>query len=164
MLVLGTCNPRGEGATYNGLYLKQAELEDMVATRAMVDVPVKTEHSGASVGRVVSAFLGASGALQCVMELDETSVAGSLAGGFVRDQVAAELSLGYTVDVQHSCDGRDRRLEAGAKKVLEVSLVRKGARDGCHITAYQDPGKAVVYTAAGTTDAAADAWASFSLI
>ena len=157
--MLGTCNPRGEGATYNGLYLKQAELEDMVATRAMVDVPVKTEHSGASVGRVVSAFLGASGALQCVMELDETSVAGSLAGGFVRDQVAAELSLGYTVDVQHSGDGRDRRLEAGAKKVLEVSLVRKGARDGCHITAYQDPGKAVVYTATGN----GDPWACFGI-
>ena len=160
MLVLGTCNPRGEGATYNGLYLRQAELEDMVATRAMVDVPVKTEHSGASVGRVVSAFVDTSGALQCVMELDESSVVGSLAGGFVRDQVAAELSLGYVVDVQHSSDGRGKRLQAGAKKVLEVSLVRKGARDGCHITAYQDPGKAVVYTTAGT----ADPWASFSLL
>jgi hypothetical protein len=166
MLVLGTCNPRGEGATYNGLYLRQAELEDVVATRAMVDVPVKTEHSGANVGRVVSAFLDGGGALQCVMEVDEASVVGSLAGGFVRDQVAAELSLGYVVDVQHSeKGGKDgKRLQAGAKKVLEVSLVRKGARDGCHITAYQDPGKAVVYTAAGTTDAAADAWASFSLI
>ena len=74
MLVLGTCNPRGEGATYNGLYLRQAELEDVVATRAMVDVPVKTEHSGANVGRVVSAFLDGGGALQCVMEVDEASV------------------------------------------------------------------------------------------
>jgi len=43
--------------------------------------------------------------------------------------------------------------------VLEVSLVRKGARDGCHITAYQDPGKAVVYTATGT----ADPWACFGI-
>lgn len=153
---MGTCNPRGEGDAYNGLYLKQDELEAVVRNGEMIDVPVKTEHSGADIGRVISTFIDSRGALQCVMEVDERSVAGSLAGGFVRDHIAADLSLGYVVDVQNSGDDR---LRAGAKKVLEVSLVRKGARDGCHITAYQDPGQSVVYTSSSTHDA----WTDFDL-
>ena len=156
MLVVGTCNPRGESSVYNGLYLKQDELENLVATDAMLGVPVKTEHSGDSVGRVVSSFIDTRGALQCVMELDERSIPGSLAGGFVRDLIAADLSLGYVVDVQHS---EDDRLHAGAKRILEVSLVRKGAREGCHITAYQDAGRAVVYTAQQKQDT----WSAFDL-
>lgn len=154
MLILGTCNPAGEGGTYNGLYLKQDELQALVDSREMVGVPVKTEHSGQGVGTVVSTFLGKDGALQCVMDVPEDSVRSSLAGGFVRDGVAAELSLGYTVDVAHS-SGKDssgkeesvKKLTAGRKQVLEVSLVRKGARHGCHILAYQDEGRPVVVMA-----------------
>lgn len=160
MLILGVCNPAGEECTYNGLYLKQDELQGLVASRAMVGVPVKAEHSGQSVGTVVSTFLREDGALQCVMDVPEDSVRSSLAGGFVRDGVAAELSLGYTVDVAHSegVDAGEQKLTAGQKRVLEVSLVRKGARKGCHILAYQDEGKPMVRLARGS-----DAWAAFDL-
>jgi hypothetical protein len=127
-----------------------------VCTGDMINVPVKTEHSGVSVGRVVSTFIDSRGCLQCVLEVDERSVAGSLVGGFVRDHIAADLSLGYTVDVQHTGDDR---LRAGDKRVLEVSLVRKGAREGCHISAYQDAGKPVVYTETSTRDP----WACFRM-
>jgi hypothetical protein len=44
--------------------------------------------------------------------------------------------MGYAVDVRHS-EANDR-LVAGKKNTLEVSLVRRGAREGCHIHAYQD--------------------------
>ena len=37
------------------------------------------------------------------------------------------------------------RLKAGEKKMLEISIVRKGAREGCHISAYQDAGGPVVF-------------------
>ena len=160
MLVLGTCNPAGEGSLYNGLYLKQNELHDLVASRAMVGVPVKAEHSGQEVGSVVSTFLRDDGALQCIMNVPEDSVRSSLAGGFVRDGIAAELSLGYVVDVAHSDQDRSR-LKAGAKKVLEVSLVRKGARKGCHIVAYQEEGKNMVMVKPKAPDLAD--WKSFDL-
>ena len=151
--MLGTCNPPGEARGYNGLYLTDAELRAAVDAGTLRGVPVKAEHAGAEVGRIVSAMLGPKGELQAVLEVDEGSVLGSLAGGFVRDGVAAELSLGYVVDVQHS--GTDR-LQAGAKKVLEVSLVRKGAREGCHIHAYEDAGRVVVCKSR-------DPWAEFDL-
>ena len=82
--------------------------------------------------------------------------------GFVRDGIAADLSLGYTVDVRHT--GAQKRLQAGAKQVLEISLVRRGARRGCHVTAYQEAGRPTVYTAAAApAAAAAGGWEHFDL-
>jgi hypothetical protein len=56
------------------------------------------------------------------------------------------------VDIKNHANG----LKATEKKLLEVSIVRKGARQGCHIVAYQDTDRAVVYTAK-------DAWSTFDL-
>jgi hypothetical protein len=139
MLVLGTANPSGEASTYNGLYFRQDELASMVASKALCGIPVKAEHTGRAIGSVVSSFLAPGGALQCVLELDD-SVEGAIAGGLVRNGIAADLSMGYAVDVQHSGakGSADSRLVAGQKRTLEVSLVRKGAREGCHIHAYQE--------------------------
>ena len=153
MLLVGCCNPKGERASYNGLWYTQNELSDMVSEGRLTGIPVKTEHTGSNVGTVISSFLDSSGALQCIMDIDETSVEGALTSGFVRDGIAADLSLGYTVDVMHT----DNRLKAGEKRLLEISIVRKGAREGCHIQAYQDPGQQVVYLSKG------DPWASFDL-
>ncbi len=86
------------------------------------------------------------------MQLSTSSVAASLAQGFVRDGLALDLSLGYTVDIQNT----DSKLQAKEKKIVEVSLVRKGARRGCHITAYQEEGQQVVFRNK-------DAWAAFDL-
>ena len=141
MLLLGTCNPAGEHASYNGLYYTQDELQEMVLSGQLRNIPVKQEHTGSEVGRVVSSFITSSGALQCVMEVDSSTVEGSIAAGFVRDGIAADLSLGYTVDVKHT----GQKLQAGAKQVLEISLVRRGARRGCHVLAYQEPGHDMVY-------------------
>ena len=43
--------------------------------------------------------------------------------------------MGYTVDVKQTSANT---LKAGDKNTIEVSLVKKGARDGCHILAFQD--------------------------
>ena len=99
------------------------------------------------------------GALQCVMEVDESTVEGAIAGGFVRDGVAADLSLGYSVDVQHT----DDKLKAGAKKMIEISIVRKGARQGCHIHAYQPDNAAVVYKTRGAAAGADGTWDCFEI-
>jgi hypothetical protein len=146
MMVLGTANPAGEKETYNGLYFRHDELVSIVADRQLHGLAVKAEHTGATIGSVLSSFLDASGALQCVLELDD-SVEGAIAGGLVRDGIAADLSMGYAVDVQHSSSSgsaNKHRLVAGKKKTIEVSLVRKGAREGCHIHAFQQHGHDVV--------------------
>ena len=140
MLLYGSCNPSGEDETYNGLYLTQNEMRDSVTRRDLIGVPVKVEHSGGNVGNIVSAEIGLDNRLYCLLEIDETSLPGSLTGGFVRDGIATELSLGYSVDVQNT---HDNKLKAGKKQVLEVSIVKKGARNGCRIVAMQDQDEAL---------------------
>jgi hypothetical protein len=152
MLLVGVCNPAGEADTYNGLYMTQSELARVVSGSKMRGIPVKTEHAGSAVGRVLTSFLDAGGNLHCVMELGAASLPACLAQGFVRDGLALDLSLGYTVDIQNT----DSKLQAKEKKIVEVSLVRKGARRGCHITAYQEEGQHVVFRNH-------DAWAAFDL-
>lgn len=152
MLIVGVCNPTGEDDTYNGLYMTATELSEIVRDNKMRNLPVKTEHAGSPVGHVITSFLDASGNLNCVMQLSTASVPASLAQGFVRDGLALDLSLGYTVDIQNT----DSKLRAKEKKIVEVSLVRKGARRGCHITAYQEDGKQLVFRNN-------DAWAAFDL-
>ena len=152
MLLVGVCNPAGEDDTYNGLYMTQSELARVVSGSKMRGIPVKTEHAGSEVGRVLTSFLDADGNLNCVMELGKTSLPACLAQGFVRDGLALDLSLGYTVDIQNT----ENNLQAMQKKIVEVSLVRKGARSGCHITAYQDEGREVVFKNQ-------DAWVAFDM-
>ena len=152
MLLMGICNPSGEKDTYNGLYLTESELCRVVRDSKMRGIPVKTEHSGSEVGRVLTSFLDADGNLNCVMELSKSSLPACLAQGFVRDGLALDLSLGYTVDIQNT----DNNLQAVEKKIVEVSLVRKGARNGCHITAYQEEGRDVVFKSQ-------DAWLTFDM-
>jgi len=149
---MGICNPTGEKDTYNGLYLTESELARVVSDSKMRDIPVKTEHAGSEVGRVLTSFLDANGNLNCIMELSKSSLPACLAQGFVRDGLALDLSLGYTVDIQNT----ENNLQAMQKKIVEVSLVRKGARRGCHITAYQDEGRSVVFKGQ-------DAWLAFDM-
>jgi hypothetical protein len=167
MLVTGCVNPAGESASagYNGLYLTDAELKDVVEHRRMLRVPVKAEHGGAGLGHVVSSYMDGDGRLHCVMHIDECSVEGAIAAGLVRDGIASELSLGYSVDVAHSADGEG--LQAQKKEIIEVSLVRKGARENCLVTAYED-GLGTRFTrvqagAGAGAEAAADPWGSFDL-
>lgn len=156
MLLVGTCNPSGECHTYNGLRYTQDELSEMVKRGDLCNVPVKNEHTGANIGSVVSGFLSPDGALQCVMQIDENhSLESAIAAGFVRDGIAADLSLGYTVDVSQSKS--EKKLKAGEKKLLEISVVRRGAREHCHIQAYEDAGHGMVYVRRN------DPWSAFDM-
>jgi hypothetical protein len=75
------------------------------------------------------------------MQIETESLSADLVRGFIRKGIAADLSLGYTVDIKN----HDNKLKAAEKTILEVSLVRKGARNGCHIIAYEDDSKNVVF-------------------
>ena len=78
MLVMGVCNPAGEAADYNGLYFTDAELREL-ARGQLQDVPVKAEHRGQELGRVVSSFVDGEGRLNCMMRIAEETVEGAIA-------------------------------------------------------------------------------------
>ena len=61
MLVLGVCNPRGEADSYNGLYFRQAELSDMVASKKLHGLPVRTEHGTGDIGNIISTYVRSDG-------------------------------------------------------------------------------------------------------
>jgi hypothetical protein len=152
MLLMVVCNPTDEQDTYNGLYLTQNEISHVVSDSKMRGIPVKTEHAGSEVGHVLPSFVDDKGNLNCIIELNQSSLAACLAQGFVRDGLALDLSLVYTVDIQNT----DNNLQAMEKKIVEVSLVRKGARNGCHITSSQEEDRNVVFKNQ-------DAWDTFDM-
>jgi hypothetical protein len=152
MLVSGVCNPAGEANGYNGLYLTQDEMRRVVERGSMHNLPVMAEHSGSAIGHVISSFIDTSGQLNCVMQIEENSLPADLTRDFIRKGIAADLSLGYIVDIRNHAN----KLHAADKKIVEVSIVRKGARNGCHITAYENDAKKVVY-------APVDAWSAFNM-
>jgi hypothetical protein len=129
MLVFGTCNPAGESDSHRGVYLRNKDISSLVSSGALLNLPVKIEHSGQSVGRVVSAWQHGE-RLDCVLKLDNNSIDSVFAQEFVRSKKCPELSLSYSVTMQHSADGG---VSGGGKDMIEVSLVRMGARNDCKI-------------------------------
>lgn len=123
MLVYGTCNPEGYGDEhYGGVYLTDADIREI--TPNMVGVPVKVEHRGLDVGSVVSAWMH-EGRMDVLMELDGKHIEGAMGKEFVSRGICPELSLGYNVTMSKSPSGF---LKATNKKVIELSIVRQGAR------------------------------------
>ena len=106
MLVVGVCNPAGESEEYNCLYLTQSELE--AAAASMAGVPVKAEHAGTNIGSVVSAWIDDGQNLNCLVRLYDDSLPAYIAQGMVRDGIAADFSLGYTVNVKNSQSNNSR--------------------------------------------------------
>jgi hypothetical protein len=129
MLVYGTCNPAGESDAHTGVYLRKGDISRLVQSGALLELPVKIEHTGTPVGRVVSAWEHAD-RLDCVFRIDDNSIDSIFAQEFVKNKKCSELSLSYNVTMQHSQDGV---LSGGGKEMIEVSIVRHGARDNCKI-------------------------------
>lgn len=135
MLVWGTINPDGENDAHTGVLLRERDIDDMSQTNALVGKPVKIEHEGPNVGRVVHAWKHDK-RLDCILELDKDTAQSLFARSFVRGGHTRELSLGYTVTMRQSANGQ---ILGGNKEVLEVSLVRKGARHNCHVRGFSAP-------------------------
>ena len=161
MLLMGVCNPAGEKDEYNGLYFTDKELRQLEGN--LNNIPVKAEHKGDELGKIVSSFVYDEGRLQCLMRLND-SVEGAIAQGLVKNGIASELSLGYSVDVEHSNNGN--KLHTKSKKVMEVSLVRKGAREKCYVLAYEGDNGLVQFPRTEQTSQITDdvhAWSMFNL-
>jgi hypothetical protein len=133
-LLWGTANPEGLKDSYRGVYLNSVDIRSMVeqvtqANALGASIPVKLEHSGISLGRVVSAW-ERNGTLECVLEINERVLEGSIGAEFVRSGVCKDLSLGYTVEMAQSGTGQ---VQARRKKLNEISIVVKGARQKCNV-------------------------------
>ena len=128
MLVYGTCNPDGESDAHRGVYLRKTDISSLVNTGALLQLPVKIEHAGQPVGHIVSAWQN-GGRLDCVLKINDNSIDSICAQEFIKSRQCPELSLSYAVTMQNSADG----LSGGTKDMIEVSIVRAGARDNCHI-------------------------------
>jgi hypothetical protein len=146
MLIWGTANPTGEcNDTYHGVYLKHQDID--VFVNDICNKPVKVEHVGDPVGKVVHAWKNAQHGLDCIMEVDERSLNGAIISSLVDHECAKELSLGYRVRLNmsalpHSSSSSNREGTAATssgenvcleKEVVEVSIVKRGMRPNCKI-------------------------------
>jgi hypothetical protein len=134
MLIWGTANPTGEcDETYHGVYLQHKDIDAFV--HEICNKPVKVEHAGDPVGKVVHAWKNAQSGLDCIMEVDETNLNGAIISSLVDHQCAKELSLGYRVRLNMS--GTEKPATNSKvcleKEVMEVSIVKRGMRPNCKI-------------------------------
>ena len=133
MYVWGTANPEGLADGYTGLFLTTKDIESVVRDNSMDGLPVKIEHKGVDVGRVVTAWHN-DGKLDILLEVDEKIFEGNCVSRFVRNQVCTDLSIGYNVSLQFS--ESTQKYETLKKTFNEISIVRSGARERCHIHGY----------------------------
>ena len=131
-LIFATANPVGI-EDHHGLYLNPTDIRDMVAQIEMArmqgaPIPVKLEHVGMAIGTVVSGW-ESGGALDCVLAIDNSKFEGSVGSELVRAGLCKDLSLGYTVSLENSKQG----IRAKSKQLLEISIVKLGARPNCKI-------------------------------
>lgn len=91
MLVYGTANPVGFGdEDYEGLYLTDRDINKITPT--MVGVPVKIEHKGGNVGKVVSAWKH-NGRMDLLLDIDGSSIESVFGREFVKRGMCKDLSL-----------------------------------------------------------------------
>ena len=133
LILTGTANPEGEENAYNGLYMTKGDISDAVRDNAMDGLPVKIEHKGVAVGKVITSWIN-NGKMDLLIDVDEGIFEGNIVSRFVRDGVVNDLSLGYNVGLQFS--EQSKTFVAAKKTYNEVSIVRTGARSGCHINGY----------------------------
>ena len=73
--------------------------------------------------------------MDVLMEIESHDLEGVMGKEFIQRGICPDLSLGYHVTMSKSPAGF---LRATNKKVVELSIVRQGARDGCKIRAFSN--------------------------
>ena len=133
MLVWGISNPEGVDCQHS-IYLTKPDIQDMITQVEEANlkgdpIPVKIEHKGVTLGRVISAWEH-NGELQCILNVDENIFEGSIGSEFIKHGITKDLSLGYEVSFQNS---KNNKAEVKRKHLKEISIVKKGASRNCHI-------------------------------
>lgn len=140
MLVCGQVNPPALSEEYNGVYFGEKDNMHEKAAR-LKGIPLQVEHdSGIRVGEVISGWIDkSSGALWALAEINTSHVKGAVTAAAVENGNFKDFSLGYKAKMQR--DPLSGKIKVGEKNIIELSIVKKGARDGCHISHQERPRK-----------------------
>ena len=150
MLIAGRVNPPPiTDAAYVGVYLSGKD-NIPAMMNALRGAPLRIEHNGnAQVGCVLQGWSDPqSGALYALAEVDVSHVPGALAAAAIEKGAFGEFSLGYTSRLQRN--ESTGRLEASDKRIIELSVVKTGARPDCRITHHHQQPQAPVQKPAGS--------------
>lgn len=132
MLICGKVNPPPpEDPNYNGVYFSQKDNMSETA-RGLKNLPIWVEHDSRTVvGKVLQGWVDPrEGSMWALAELNVKDISGAMAASAVEHNRLQDFSLGYSIEVNQSKDGR---MNVDKKIVHEVSLVKCGARENCHI-------------------------------
>lgn len=130
MLVCGRVNP--PPVEKNGVFFGvQDNFQDKA--KSLKGLPLQVEHnSKCRVGKVISGWVSPEdGAMWALAEINTCELGGAVAAAAVEKGCFNEFSLGYKAQMfRNPMSGS---IEVGNKDILELSIVKKGARDGCKI-------------------------------
>lgn len=131
MLICGRVNPPPpRDPNYKGVYLGANDNFKKKA-QSLQNKPIWIEHKkNTEVGRIVNGWVDNEGSIWALAELDTKVVNGAIAAAAVQRGHLGDFSLGYTVSINQTQDGK---YNVGEKNIHEVSLVKVGARENCHI-------------------------------
>ncbi len=138
MLVCGQVNPPPLGDGYNGFYF--SESDDLAGkAKTLKGTPLRVEHNDKThVGQVLQGWTDAStGAMWALAEIDTSNLPGAVTAAAVERGVFGEFSLGYTAKMNRNII--TGKLNVQDKQIMELSIVKKGAREGCLIQAKERP-------------------------
>jgi hypothetical protein len=133
MLVCGQVNPPPIGNGYNGVYF--SENDDLSGkANSLKGTPLRVEHNDKThVGQVIQGWTDSRGAMWALAEIDTSNLSGALTAAAVEHGRLGEFSLGYVAKMQK--DKFTGKIEVQDKRIIELSIVKKGAREGCTIQA-----------------------------
>ena len=131
-LLFGIATPL-EPAGSSSLFVNEAD----VATLGLKGKALKLEHQRARYGEVLDAWADTCPTKKCrnlyILAKTDDSFAGRRCDELLKKGELRELSLGHCAEFDKTT------WKAGAKRAFEVSIVHKGARDGCRIVHVSHP-------------------------
>ncbi len=129
MLVCGQVNP--PPVEQNSVFFG---IQDNFLDKAnsLKGLPLQVEHnSKCNVGKVISGWVCPDGAMWALAEINTSEIGGAVAAAAVEKGCFKEFSLGYKAQMFRNPENGS--IEIGKKDIFELSIVKKGARDGCKI-------------------------------
>ena len=126
----GQVNPPPVSSDHAGVFF--SEKDDMEAkARGLRGTPLRVEHDHkVHVGQVLNGWTDSRGAMWALAEIDTQNMGGAMTAAAVERGHLGEFSLGYVTQMQRGAGGS---VSAHDKRIVELSIVKKGARDGCQI-------------------------------
>jgi phage head maturation protease len=136
MLVCGQVNPPPVSSeNYHGVFF--SDKDDLEGkAKGLKGTPLRVEHNhGVHVGKVLNGWTDAKGAMWALAEIETNHIKGAMTAAAVERGQLGEFSLGYVTQMSRASNGG---VNVNGKRIIELSIVKKGARDGCRIEAHHD--------------------------